>query len=137
MLKKRGVMTKFLKNITSLYVDGFRNMTLGRVLWAVIAIKLIIMFGVLKVFVYDTSLSHLGTSEAKSQFVLGNLTRPALDFKADFKPTAENLTHNASDASQSPLQSEAKSNTTAHEYTAHKYTNPANPATHANPTHKE
>ncbi len=110
-------MTKFLKNIIFLYVDGFRNMTLGRTLWAVIAIKLIIMFGVLKVFVYDTSLATLGTSEAKTQFVLGNLTRPALDSKT----ITENLTH---DASQNPLQSttQPKSSTTAH-----KYTNPANP----------
>ena len=120
-------MTKLLKNITSFYVDGFRNMTLGRVLWAVIAIKLIIMFGVLKVFVYDTSLATLGTSEAKSQFVLENLTHPTLDSK----PIAENPTYDVSDASQNPLQSttQPKSSTTAHTYI-----NPTNPK---NPTQKE
>ena len=114
-------MTKLLKNIFIFYVDGFRNMTLGRVLWAVIAIKLIIMFGVLKVFVYDTSLATLGTSEAKSQFVLGNLTHPDLDSKA----IAENLTYDVSDTSQNPLQSttQPKSSDTAHE----QHTNPKNP----------
>lgn len=69
-------MSKILKNIARFYIDGFRNMTLGRVLWAVIVVKLIIMFGVLKVFVYDISLSHIGDERAKSDFVLGNLTQP-------------------------------------------------------------
>ena len=42
-------MIKILKNITSFYIDGFKNMTLGRTLWAVIIIKLIIMFSLLKI----------------------------------------------------------------------------------------
>ena len=32
------------------YVDGFRNMTLGKTLWTIILIKLFIMFFVLKLF---------------------------------------------------------------------------------------
>ena len=33
-----------------LYADGFRNMRLGRTLWAIILIKLFIMFAILTVF---------------------------------------------------------------------------------------
>ena len=32
------------------YADGFRAMTLGRTLWAVVLLKLLIMFGILKLF---------------------------------------------------------------------------------------
>ncbi|MGX2971628.1 DUF4492 domain-containing protein [Helicobacter sp. T3_23-1059] len=126
----------FLKNIFIFYVDGFRNMTLGRVLWAVIAIKLIIMFGVLKVFVYDTSLATLGTSEAKSQFVLGNLTQQS-DFthtgdknmpatNAHFKTPAPNTNTTADTAQLNQSKIQPKSHDTAH-------INDINP-THTNPT---
>lgn len=67
-------MIKILKNITSFYIDGFKNMTLGRTLWAVIIIKLIIIFGLLKIFIYDSSLTNIGDDKAKSNFVLENLT---------------------------------------------------------------
>ncbi|MDE6544899.1 MAG: DUF4492 domain-containing protein [Paramuribaculum sp.] len=40
------------RRIIDLYVDGFRSMTVGRSLWAIIIIKLIIMFGVLKLFFF-------------------------------------------------------------------------------------
>ncbi len=47
------MIKKYLKNISSLYIDGFRNMKLGKSLWLVIAIKLLIMFGILKVFIFE------------------------------------------------------------------------------------
>ena len=34
------------------YADGFRNMTVGRKLWLIIIIKLIVIFAVLKVFFF-------------------------------------------------------------------------------------
>ena len=40
------------RRIIDLYVDGFRSMTVGRYLWAIIIIKLIIIFGVLKLFFF-------------------------------------------------------------------------------------
>lgn len=39
-----------LSRIFHLYYDGFRTMTLGKTLWAVILIKLAIIFLVLKLF---------------------------------------------------------------------------------------
>ena len=34
------------------YADGFRSMTVGRKLWVIIIIKLIVIFGVLKLFFF-------------------------------------------------------------------------------------
>lgn len=38
--------------IWALYRDGFRSMTVGRSLWALIIIKLVIFFAVLKLFFF-------------------------------------------------------------------------------------
>ncbi|MDL0089452.1 DUF4492 domain-containing protein [Campylobacter gastrosuis] len=66
----------YLIKILRLYVDGFKNMRLGRKLWAIIIVKLIIMFGVLKLFLFDESLnSKFKTSDEKANFVLENLTK--------------------------------------------------------------
>ncbi len=46
-----------LVRIWTFYRDGFRSMTVGRTLWILIAVKLFIMFAVLKVFFFR---SHLG-----------------------------------------------------------------------------
>ena len=42
----------FIYKAFHLYYDGFRNMKLGRTLWAIIIIKLFIIFAVLKVFFF-------------------------------------------------------------------------------------
>ena len=41
-----------LGRIWALYRDGFRNMTVGRSLWALIIIKLVLFFAVLKLFFF-------------------------------------------------------------------------------------
>ncbi|MCI2235578.1 MULTISPECIES: DUF4492 domain-containing protein [Helicobacter] len=66
---------RFLSKIFYLYYDGFRNMTLGKSLWLVIILKLLIIFGFLKIFIYDKSLkTNFQTQEEKSEFVSKNLT---------------------------------------------------------------
>lgn len=51
-------------------------MKLGRRLWLIIAIKLLIMFGILKVFFFDETLNtKFDTPEKKSEFVIENLIR--------------------------------------------------------------
>ncbi|WP_103570722.1 DUF4492 domain-containing protein [Campylobacter concisus] len=65
-----------LKNIASLYIDGFKSMKIGKKLWLLIAIKLIIMFGILKVFIFDETLNtKFQTDEEKSEFVIRNLIK--------------------------------------------------------------
>jgi len=59
------------------YVDGFRRMTLGKTLWKVIIIKLIIMFGVLKLFFFHDFLgTKFNTDEQRADYVLSELTKP-------------------------------------------------------------
>ena len=71
-------MSSTLKLIYSFYRDGFRSMTLGRTLWKLILIKLLIMFGVLKLFFYPDYLHTNFTSDAeRADHVLENLTKPA------------------------------------------------------------
>lgn len=67
-----------LKNIYSMYADGFRNMVLGRTLWKLIIIKLIIIFAVLKLFFFpDFLATNFETDAERADYVLQNLTQPA------------------------------------------------------------
>lgn len=63
--------------IWKFYLDGFRNMTVGKTLWAIILIKLFIMFFVLKLFFFPNLLSRdYDTDEERAQHVTEELTRP-------------------------------------------------------------
>ena len=52
-----------------LYYDGFRSMTLGKTLWAIILIKLVIIFVVLKVFFFPNFLSSHAEKGEEPEFV--------------------------------------------------------------------
>lgn len=54
------------------YLEGFRSMTLGRTLWAIILLKLFIMFAVLKVFFFPAYLQ--GDEREKQECVSAELT---------------------------------------------------------------
>ena len=70
------MIKNYLKNIASLYIDGFKNMKMGKKLWLLIIIKLIIMFGILKVFIFNETLNtKFQTDEEKSEFVIRNLIK--------------------------------------------------------------
>ena len=45
-------MISFIKRVVRFYIDGFKNMTVGKTLWVIILIKLFIMFVVLKIFFF-------------------------------------------------------------------------------------
>ena len=51
-----------------LYRDGFRNMTWGKPLLWLIALKLIILFAVLRVFFFRPTMAGM-TDEEKSEYV--------------------------------------------------------------------
>ena len=64
-----------VSSIFRFYADGFRRMTLGRTLWAIILIKLFVMFAIIKVFLLPNHLnSRCDTREEKSEHVAGHLT---------------------------------------------------------------
>jgi len=67
---------KILSNIFKFYYDGFKSMTVGRKLWAIIFIKLIIMFLFFKLFFFPNYLnSNFKTEEEKSQHVIEQLIK--------------------------------------------------------------
>ena len=60
-------MANFFSKTYEMYRDGFRSMTIGRTLWLVIAIKLAIMFLVLKLFFFPDKLeSEYATDDERS-----------------------------------------------------------------------
>ena len=50
--------SSFLYRVFDLYYDGFRQMRLGKTLWAIILIKLLIIFVILKVFFFPNLLKE-------------------------------------------------------------------------------
>ena len=61
-----------LRKVIRFYVEGFRSMTVGRTLWAIILVKLFIMFAVLRVFFFPDLLAGKSSTE-KADYVLENL----------------------------------------------------------------
>ena len=58
-----------------MYRDGFRQMTIGRTLWALILIKLFILFFVIKLFFFPNILQRDFSSDAdRAEAVRYNLT---------------------------------------------------------------
>lgn len=64
-----------LKKIWLFYYEGFKSMTLGKTLWIIIAIKLFIMFFVLKLFFFKGDLRKFQSKEDKSKHVIEQLTK--------------------------------------------------------------
>jgi len=65
-----------LKRILHFYIDGFRSMKTGRRLWAIIFIKLFVMFAILKLFFFPNYLeTHFANDEERAGHVLENITR--------------------------------------------------------------
>jgi hypothetical protein len=71
-MNKKG----FLFQVYDLYVDGFRHMRLGKTLWAIILIKLFIIFVILKVFFFPNFLKQHAEGDEAS-YVATELTNRA------------------------------------------------------------
>ncbi|MBR2235172.1 MAG: DUF4492 domain-containing protein [Prevotella sp.] len=67
-------MKGFARKVFDLYYDGFRNMTVGKTLWIVIAVKLFIIFVVLKVFFFPNFLSSHAEEGQEADFVANELS---------------------------------------------------------------
>lgn len=61
-----------VRGIYKFYRDGFRSMTLGRVLWCIIGIKLVVIFALLRMFFFTPYLQ--GTPQEKGRAVSTELT---------------------------------------------------------------
>ena len=64
-----------LRNIWNFYYEGFRAMTVGKVLWTLIIIKLFVMFAILRPFFFKPALSAAETEEERTEIVIENLTK--------------------------------------------------------------
>lgn len=77
-----------MMNITEIYrfyVDGFKSMTTGRVLWIIILLKLFVMFFIIKLFFFPSFLKGK-TTEEKQDYVGNELILRASDFDAEQPP---------------------------------------------------
>ncbi len=59
----------FLRKVFDLYYDSFGHMTLGRTLWAIILIKLFIIFVVLKLFFFPNFIKEHADKGQEADFV--------------------------------------------------------------------
>ena len=64
-----------IKTIYHFYRDGFRNMKLGKRLWILIAVKLFILFAVVKYFFFPNILEEKFDNDVqRSEYILQQLT---------------------------------------------------------------
>ena len=66
----------FLYRVYDLYADGFRHMRLGKTLWAIILIKLFIIFVILKIFLFPNFLKQHAEGD-EAGFVASELVERA------------------------------------------------------------
>ncbi len=58
------------------YIDGFRSMTVGKTLWAIILVKLFVLFFILKLFFFPNILSRDYDNDAdRAKAVAANLLK--------------------------------------------------------------
>ena len=57
------------EKIFYLYYDGVKNMKLGKRVWLIIAIKLFIMFAILKVFFFPNHIKQQAPKGSESEYV--------------------------------------------------------------------
>lgn len=65
-----------VRRIFKFYYEGFKQMTIGRTLWAIIIVKLIIIFAFLRVFFFQPALT--GSDTDKASQVRANLVERSL-----------------------------------------------------------
>lgn len=70
--KRVRQMIELVRRVVRFYVDGFRGMTVGRTLWAIVLVKLFVMFAVLRLFFFPDLLAGK-SREQRAAFVLEQL----------------------------------------------------------------
>ncbi len=65
-----------LKNIALFYIEGFRNMRVGKKLWLIIGIKFILFFVIMKLLFFPNILKENFTDDTqRAEYILNNLTQ--------------------------------------------------------------
>ena len=63
-----------IRKVWEFYRDGFKNMTWGRQLWILIILKVVILFGVLRIFFFRPAMGGM-SEEQKIETVSNILTK--------------------------------------------------------------
>ena len=72
------------KRVLFFYIDGFKNLSdLGKKVWVIIIIKLVVIFVVLKVFFFPTVDSQIKGEKAKAALYVNQLTKVTTDTKKE------------------------------------------------------
>ena len=66
-----------IRQVFRFYIEGFREMRLGKTLWLIILIKLFIMFFILRLFFFPNYLGQFDTEAEKEEHVSGELINRA------------------------------------------------------------
>lgn len=67
----------FGKRVIDLYVDGFRNMTVGKTLWIIIIVKIIVLIILMKILFFPDVLSRdYDTDSERAAAVRHSLSTP-------------------------------------------------------------
>ena len=66
-----------IRQVFRFYMEGFREMRLGKTLWLIILIKLFIMFFILRLFFLPNYLGQFDTEAEKEEHVSGELINRA------------------------------------------------------------
>lgn len=73
-MKKKALPVR----IFEFYLEGFKSMEWGRILWVIILVKLFIMFVILKIFFFPRFLNQFDTISEKQEYVSKELIDRAL-----------------------------------------------------------
>ncbi|MGN1263377.1 MAG: DUF4492 domain-containing protein [Prevotella sp.] len=68
-MMKRNILFR----IYDFYADGFKSMTIGKTLWAIIIIKLLIIFAILRIFFFPDFLKANAGKGGEPEFVATEL----------------------------------------------------------------
>jgi len=67
-----------IKKIFQFYLEGFKNMKLGKRLWTIIAIKFVLFFVIMKIFFFPNILKeNFSNDTERAEHILQNLTNEA------------------------------------------------------------
>jgi len=70
------ILVTMFKKVVLFYIDGFKSMKLGKRLWLIIIIKLLIIFGVLKILFFPDFLKeNFDNDTQRYYYILDNLTK--------------------------------------------------------------
>jgi len=72
----KGISMNLLKNVLNFYIEGFKNMRVGKKLWAIIGIKLFVFFFILKLFFFPNILKiKFDNDKDRANFIIENITK--------------------------------------------------------------